>query len=762
MSQYPPTRPWAALSSIDRDHESGLFYEDDVPHTAKMTVNMSQPDFEDRGPSMAENLRVIAERSAARRNGTAMNKNDMFSKPLPPIPQQEAPQSAATVGQEGVVQGSGDNIDKMSIHYVLYRSNMHGRHDQASFAQREASQIATQVGQKAVANGCVHSSEKIKLNLLLDGCKLEGYDDETPSIQPSGSEPTLPPLSYHSYNTQATYANSSSAYSCLAQEYDALYDAPASETPDSQVNPSPYRNGDSPTSWYESSPTCYEFSPGPQIALVPNATPVHEIKEENQFADLGATIDELLALINPEKEYSRLANDNHSPESSSSAYHFTTPSSVSTDIYHADQYSSLAYQAPDFVIRDAESPASPDTIRGVTPASPAWSPPSPCPKGCCYWSSDDEATASPEPQFDREWSASDVSLQESPMLPSLPHVASYPSSERRASYLKWREERAHMISAEEALVPRQLNVMKKATFTMDVPIHNVSQHQAAVHTSDSTDEGPSRAASFVSNYSDVSNTISSATLSPVTRSPDVSSSEGSVDSRGIKRKRFTKTLFGKKGYLDDYEGRRDTRFRFFKEAIERGHSTFGNIKGMFWDENRGLISPSTKPSIVTENTAPITLNTEVQSILYAEIEGMITHAANEFLMKEYYDGHLSTSSLQKVKRRWEKKHMPGVPEFRFDQGTQYRIISANREHLNFGRPSNGLGRNTVLGNWKRIWKNMSIRTFVSPDSVIKKNIHDIMDLLELLNAREGHLELLMALDAHVRGQLQKHEMLLYY
>ncbi|KAI2732920.1 hypothetical protein DTO012A8_10122 [Penicillium roqueforti] len=152
----------------------------------------------------------------------------------------------------------------------------------------------------------------------------------------------------------------------------------------------------------------------------------------------------------------------------------------------------------------------------------------------------------------------------------------------------------------------------------------------------------------------------------------------------------------------------------------------------------------------------------IESILYAEIEGMITHAANEFLMKEYYDGHLSTSSLQKVKRRWEKKHMPGVPEFRFDQGTQYRIISANREHLNFGRPSNGLGRNTVLGNWKRIWKNMSIRTFVSPDSVIKKNIHDIMDLLELLNAREGHLELLMALDAHVRGQLQKHEMLLYY
>jgi hypothetical protein len=33
-----------------------------------------------------------------------------------------------------------------------------------------------------------------------------------------------------------------------------------------------------------------------------------------------------------------------------------------------------------------------------------------------------------------------------------------------------------------------------------------------------------------------------------------------------------------------------------------------------------------------------------------------THAANEFLMKEYYAGHLSSSSLDKLKNRWQKKH----------------------------------------------------------------------------------------------------------
>jgi hypothetical protein len=31
---------------------------------------------------------------------------------------------------------------------------------------------------------------------------------------------------------------------------------------------------------------------------------------------------------------------------------------------------------------------------------------------------------------------------------------------------------------------------------------------------------------------------------------------------------------------------------------------------------------------------------------------------------------------------------------------------------------------TILADWRRICKNMSIRTFVAPDSVIKKQIHD--------------------------------------
>lgn len=169
---------------------------------------------------------------------------------------------------------------------------------------------------------------------------------------------------------------------------------------------------------------------------------------------------------------------------------------------------------------------------------------------------------------------------------------------------------------------------------------------------------------------------------------------------------------------------------------------------------------SSKPSIVTENTATITLNPDVQSILYAEIENMITQAANEFLMKEYYNGNLSTGSLSKLKRDWEGMNMPGVPQFRFDQFTQYKLIISNRHRLNFGRTNTHV--TAILSNWEKICKHMRIRTFVAPDSVVKKDISDILHLLQLLKADERHIELIMALNAHVHGELEKHEVMKRY
>lgn len=612
------------------------------------------------------------------------NMMNRFTKPLPPIPQQEEPQPAIKVDQEGVLQGSGPEINNMSIYYVLDRSNMQGHHE-PSFAQQEDSKPATEVGQKTAFDGSVHSSEKMKLNLLLEECKVQGYDDETPSIQPKASEPALPPFSNHYYNAQVSFANHSFGFHCL--DHAAPCAAPAFEAPYAQADSRPHHDGYSPTSWYEASPTRHESPPDAHIAVVPSNTPVPEIKQENQVTEVGATLEELIALINQAKENYRLASENHNPGSSDSAYRFAPPNSASVDIYHADQLPGPGFQARDSFIRDSEGPmfASPGTTHEATPTMPRSSPvyaPYPCVvKGCCYWTDDEseseseseseaesETTPSAEPQFYQECSASYAPLQEPPVLhSSVPQAASLqgdftlrwdtsdgidtgivvpleqmyardyttpdsplldsptspppapPSPERLPNGLprlfytdaprvgiypsdipldprltevnfhpdyvsspanyprRLTGERTHMDNDEHSLVPQQLNVIKKKpTFTMDVPIHDVSQHQMAIYVSESANGEHSRAASFVNNESNVNNTSGNATPSRITESPDAYSSSGSEGSRG-KRKRFTKNLFGKNGYLEDNEGPRNKRFRFLKGAVKKGQST---IKGM--------------------------------------------------------------------------------------------------------------------------------------------------------------------------------------
>jgi hypothetical protein len=559
------------------------------------------------------------------------NMTNSFTKPLPPIPPQEAPQPA-TVGQDDVSQGLGRDTDKMGVSYVLNGTGTQVHHGNAAFAQKEDSEPAIEFGQKTAAYGTVHSSEKMKPNLLLEEHKLQGCDDETPSIQPNGSGALLPPFSYHDFKAQASYDNGPSDFRRLA--HDTPSAGPTFEAPDAQASTSTPRYAYSSTSWYEASPTGQRSSPDVQGAVARSATPVPEIKQEDQPNAVEKAMDKLIAILDREQE-KYLAKEKLNAENSSSSYRFAPPNSASTDIYHADQHP--GYQTPDLAIRKAESPlflspgpayevsTTPVYPRTVIPPSrPMWSPSplsSPYPSG--YWSSDEsepETATSPEFEFDRGYSASDAPLQESATSPA----TAPPSPERRPSAIReysyagaprvgidpsvpqdprltevtfrpdyvstptsapwYREYRAAMGYVDVpplSFGSRQSNVAEnKATFTMNVPIRDVSQHQTTFHGSESTNGEHSCAASIVGNESNASETLSNATIGRVTQSPDVCISEGSEDSRGTKRKRYTKNLFGKKGYLDDNEEPRGRKFRRLKEAIGKGHSTIGSIKGM--------------------------------------------------------------------------------------------------------------------------------------------------------------------------------------
>lgn len=170
-----------------------------------------------------------------------------------------------------------------------------------------------------------------------------------------------------------------------------------------------------------------------------------------------------------------------------------------------------------------------------------------------------------------------------------------------------------------------------------------------------------------------------------------------------------------------------------------------------------LMNASSPTRIMQQTTAPITLDPTTQAKLYSELELMICNTANEFLLHQYYDNRVSQESIKKINSFWGSKNRPRVTEFHFDQTTQRELILANLRTLQFrGECSaNPVLLHSNLQNWKAIAKEMSVRTFCLPDSAIRKHLHDMQKLLEMLDAPISTLEAFHTLQVQVQGDIIK-------
>lgn len=148
-----------------------------------------------------------------------------------------------------------------------------------------------------------------------------------------------------------------------------------------------------------------------------------------------------------------------------------------------------------------------------------------------------------------------------------------------------------------------------------------------------------------------------------------------------------------------------------------------------------------RPRIVPESAVPISLDPPTQARLYSEVEVMICVTANTFLVRQYEAGRISEESIKRVTNFWGSKNRPQVVEFQFDQATQRRLILSNIRTLSFDGESstNPILLHSNLHNWKAVVKEMSVRTFCAPDSAIRKHMHDIHKLLEMLGAHDATL-----------------------
>jgi hypothetical protein len=145
---------------------------------------------------------------------------------------------------------------------------------------------------------------------------------------------------------------------------------------------------------------------------------------------------------------------------------------------------------------------------------------------------------------------------------------------------------------------------------------------------------------------------------------------------------------------------------------------------------------TSKSQTPSKSTFPISIPPLHQARIYCEVELMICTSANKFLKAQQKAGLMSADSVSKVVTQWAQKNRPQVVEYQFDQATQRDLVLYNIDTFKFHGEArtNPLVLNASMYAWKVMAKEMSVRTFCMPDSVIRKHLHDSHKVLELLGA----------------------------
>ena len=148
---------------------------------------------------------------------------------------------------------------------------------------------------------------------------------------------------------------------------------------------------------------------------------------------------------------------------------------------------------------------------------------------------------------------------------------------------------------------------------------------------------------------------------------------------------------------------------------------------------------------------------------------MILTTANHFLKIQQANARISINTLTKFLSGWAAKGRPQILEFQFDQSTQLALILANPKSFRFYGPNaNAITVNSMLAGWKGIIKDFGVRTLCSPDTVMRKQLHDVEQVLMRLGAPPAIMmvffELRFRFENHIRvteREAQAEEQLLF-
>ncbi|KAG4032920.1 hypothetical protein MFRU_006g03780 [Monilinia fructicola] len=296
------------------------------------------------------------------------------------------------------------------------------------------------------------------------------------------------------------------------------------------------------------------------------------------------------------------------------------------------------------------------------------------------------------------------------------------------------------------------------------PVRKISDDHRTQQPSHSSDEeladGPGHSAKYAldrkqtnSNYSNESySSSSSATINrQMTRSPtknlvDVAEQdEPSFESPDLpispkKRSRSPmKKMFGEHGWLGSSPSEVLPTLQSFKSVQKldkpKKPGMMEKIKSKIegFTEKADMKNDKNRISVLS-----ISINPYEQARYLVELELMVVHTANTFLMVQFSQGRMSIDSIKKTVDAWKNKGRPAVVEFMYDQGTQRDLVTANQYNFRFhgDRLGDDVRISSMLYNWKQVASLMSIRTFCNADTVLLKLVFDVEQILELIGGSE--------------------------
>ncbi|KAH6656806.1 hypothetical protein BKA67DRAFT_655115 [Truncatella angustata] len=203
---------------------------------------------------------------------------------------------------------------------------------------------------------------------------------------------------------------------------------------------------------------------------------------------------------------------------------------------------------------------------------------------------------------------------------------------------------------------------------------------------------------------------------------------------GDKHKRkASKTLFGNNGWLDDSGDKKkieppSQKPTSFLDGIKKKAREFAETANL--KPARRLPSP---------NRVTISLDPREQSLLYCELEFILSNALDLYIKSQLNGGRLDPDKLKKVADVWSAKGRPRVVGFRYDLETQLELISLHVGQFRFyGHGQiNESATMGLLGAMKSNARTIRVRTLCQPDSVIAKQILDSQALLQLIGSTES-------------------------